>query len=291
MTSIAAHLDPGWQRWADPEWMEHWKPRTFPLAGGTTEVVEMGEGPPLLLLPPLPGYKEAWIACAPRLAARFRVITFDLRASFDERPAWDAMVDDVVEVAREFARGPALVVGHSLGGALAMRYARQHSGAVEGLVLSSTFRRVTTSWRGLLPRFVEQPAVLGTLRLMPEAAGVRLARALARRRRWVFDAACDEGVCGLVVRGVRTIPMEVVLGRLRLAFQHEFTAAAELRLPTLVVWGEHDTPFAKLEGEALARAIPGAARAVSPGRGHLHPLSGPGWLAETILQWAYTLVP
>ena len=251
----------------------------------------MGEGPPLLLLPPLPGYKEAWLACAPRLARRFRVITFDLRARFEGAPGWAPLVDDVAAIARSFAGEPVLVAGHSLGGALAMRFAHEHPGAVRGLVLSSTFRRVTTPWRGILPRFLEQPLVLTALRLLPEEPGVRLARAFARGSRWVFDPGCDPYVCGLVVRGLRTIPISVVRDRVRLAFQHGFAAAAELRVPALVVWGERDTAFAREEGEALARAIPGAVRAVSPGAGHLHPLSAADWLAETITRWADGLPP
>lgn len=289
MRSIAVTLDPGWRRWADPAWLEGWEPRPFALAGGTTEVVEMGEGPPLLLLPPLPGYKEAWLACAPRLARRFRVIAFDLRDRFEGAPGWAPLVDDVAAIARSFAGEPVFVAGHSLGGALAMRFAREHPQAVRGLVLSSTFRRVTTPWRGILPRFFEQPLVLAALRLLPEEPGVRLAGALARRSRWVFDPACDPHVCGLVVRGLRTIPMSTVRERVRLAFQHAFDGAAELRVPALVVWGERDTAFARAEGEALARAIPGAVSAVSPGAGHLHPLSGADWLAGSITRWVDSL--
>ena len=110
---------------------------------------------------------------------------------------------------------------------------------------------------------------------------------IARRRRWVFDAACDRETCGLIVCGIRTIPASLVRERIALAFQHAFEGAAKLDVPTLVVWGEHDTLLARAEGEALSREIRGAVRAVSPARGHLHPLSGAAWLAETILHWAY----
>lgn len=289
--SIAARLDPGWMRRADPAWLERWTPRRFPLAGGDTEVVEFGEGPPLLLLPPLPGWKEAWIACAPHLAARFRVICFDLRSRFAGPPRWEALVEDVAEIARSLARGPALVAGHSLGGALAMRFAREHPAAVRALVLSSAFRRVINPLQGVLPRYVEQPAVLAALRLLPEDEAVRLALALARRRRWVFDPACGPHICGLIVHGVRTIPASLASERVRLALRHGFGHAGELRTPALVVWGEHDTALARAEGEALAAAIPGAARAISPGAGHLHPLSAPEWLAEAITRWADSLPP
>ncbi|MEK7331268.1 MAG: hypothetical protein AAB113_10755, partial [Candidatus Eisenbacteria bacterium] len=56
MGSVAVALGGGWERCVDPEWLSGWAPRAFDLGDGTTEVVVMGEGPPLLLLPPLPGY-------------------------------------------------------------------------------------------------------------------------------------------------------------------------------------------------------------------------------------------
>jgi hypothetical protein len=59
---IGVHLRDGWQRTVDPAWLEGWHAQPFPLEGGTTEVVAMGQGTALLLLPPLPGFKEAWMA-------------------------------------------------------------------------------------------------------------------------------------------------------------------------------------------------------------------------------------
>src|SRR5436190_94300 len=69
MRSIAARLDDGWQRAADPVWLEGWVEREFELPGGCTRLVIMGEGPPLVLVPPLPGFKEAFVACALRRSA------------------------------------------------------------------------------------------------------------------------------------------------------------------------------------------------------------------------------
>lgn len=290
MESIGCRLNHGWRRHAPPAWLERWAPRPFTLPGGVTELVEMGEGPPLLLLPPLPGYKEAWIACAPLLARRFRVITADLRERFAGTPGWDALVEDVAAIAADRARAPALVAGHSLGGALAMRFAHRHPAAVRGLVLSSAFRRAASPRGGFGARYVEQPIVLAALRTLPEAGALRLAAALARRGRWVFDRECDAAVLGLMVSGIRTLSPALARSRLRLAFQHAFNDAAALRTPTLVVWGERDTPLARAEGAALAREIPNAAHAVSPGRGHLHPLSGAHWLASAITEWFDHLV-
>src|SRR5438093_3756490 len=76
---VGVGIDPGWRECVDAAWLEGWSPQTFDLGDGVTEVVTMGQGPPLVLVPPLPGLKEAWLAVAAPLARRFRVVTFDVR--------------------------------------------------------------------------------------------------------------------------------------------------------------------------------------------------------------------
>src|SRR5262245_53218096 len=106
---VAIRLDEGWQRRVDPAWLEGWHPEPFDLGDGTTEVVVAGQGPPLLMLPPLPGYKEAWIAVAGHLSRRHWVITFDQRARFAGSPSWDTLLRDLTRVADAFAPGSACV--------------------------------------------------------------------------------------------------------------------------------------------------------------------------------------
>jgi 3-oxoadipate enol-lactonase len=286
MRSIAAHLDGGWRRWADPAWLEGWKERAFELPGGFTRMVVMGEGPALLLLPPIPGYKEAYVACAFLLARRFRVVTYDLRSEFGGRPPWEALLDDLRRVAEAVAPGLAAVAGHSLGGALAQRFALAHPERVAGLVLSSSFARVVTprsQWRA---RFLEQPAVLAALRFLPERRALAAAQRLAARGRWVFDPRCDRHVLGLVRHGVRHLPLGLAASRVRLAFDHDARAdLPRLRCPALVIAGERESVSYRAAAEELARLLPRARLALSPGCGHLHPLSNPEWFAETIGGW------
>ena len=153
---VGARFPEGWQDRVPSEWLEGWSPQTFDLGDGTTEVVTMGEGPTLLLLPPLPGFKEGFLAVARGLARRYRVVTFDLRVRFAGTPTWDALVADLERVADAFAPGRSVVLGHSMGAALAMRWAARHPERISALVLSSPFARTRApgvhSWK----RWVEQ---------------------------------------------------------------------------------------------------------------------------------------
>jgi pimeloyl-ACP methyl ester carboxylesterase len=282
---VAAPLDPRWRALAPPEWLEHWSVERVAVDGGEVEVVEAGDGPPLVLLPPMPGWKEAYVALLPLLAERFRVVTFDLRTRFSGRPGWTALVVDAERIAAaRFGATPVHVFGHSLGGALALRWAIDHPARMRSLVVSSGFSRVWSPPGGRFARWVEQPLALAAMRWLPDPASGAVARELARRRRWVFDAACDERAVALVRFGVRRAPLGLLRERLALAFRFDVRAALDrLGVPTLVLCGEHDTEFARRSLEELAAAIPGARRGIVAGAGHLHPLSRPRFLADSIV--------
>jgi len=286
MVSIGARLPDGWQRRVDPAWLEGWAPRRFDLDGGTTEIVTMGEGPALVLLPPLPGFKESFVAVARLLARDFRVVTFDLRARFDGRPTWAALLHDFDRIAAALAPGPFLLAGHSLGGALAQQWALARPERVSGLVLSSSFARVTTPPGHWAKRYVEQPLVLASQRLLPDALARRLARSFAKRGAWVYDARCDDRVLDFVRFGIRTLPLGLARQSVALALEHDTRASlGRWSGPTLLVVGERETLWARESVAELARLIPHAEQRVSPGVAHLHPLSSPEWLAETVRAW------
>lgn len=288
---VAEPLAPGWRDLAPAEWLTRWRVEHAAVAGGEIELVEAGAGPPLVLLPPMPGWKEAYVALLPRLASRFRVVTFDLRTRFAGRPGWEALVADAERiVTRRFGDAPLLVFGHSLGGALALRWAIDHPARFRGLVVSSGFARVWSPPGGLLARWIEQPLVLAAMRWLPDAASRVVARRLAVGRRWVFDAACDEHVVALMRHGIRRVPLRLLRERLDLAFDFDIRGSlGRLEIPTLVLSAEHDTEFARRSADELLAAIPGAGRGIIAGAGHLHPLSQAGTLADAVDLWAATL--
>jgi 3-oxoadipate enol-lactonase len=281
-----ARLSEDFRRHVDPLWLEGWNPTVFELRGGATEVVTLGDGPPLVLLPPLPGYKEGWLACAGPLARRFRVVTFDLRVRFDGTPRWDLMLEDLERVLDAFAPGPAAVVGHSLGGALAQQWALARPERVRALILSSSFLKVSNPKGQFHARYVEQPLVVASQRFLPRGSALALAKRLAASEAWVYDRACDDRLLDFVRRCIRELPIAAGRDCLRLAFAHDTRATlGALRCPTLIVVGEKDTPMARVAAPELARVVPNATLAVSPGVGHLHPLSGAAWLVDTLTAW------
>lgn len=287
MRILTVRMGEAWRSAAPREWLDGWTPRHAPLEGGGGTYVDMGAGAPLVLLPPLPGFKEAFAACAGRLARTHRVIAPDLRARFPAGAApptrWDLLVADLERLCHHLGLGRVAVVGHSLGGALAQRWALAHPRRVRALVLSSAFARVTTPPGAHAARYLEQPLVLAAQRLLPRAPALALGGRLARRHGWIYDAYCDAAVLDMVRRAIRATPVAVAAGCVRLAFAHDARAdLARLAVPVRLLVGERDTAFARAAARELLALLPGASLAESPGGGHLHPLSRPAWFAEQV---------
>lgn len=101
-----------------------------------------GQGPTLVLVHGLAGAHINWMAVAPRLAEGYRVLAPDL-VGFGRTPlaGREATVETNLEVLTRFvdeiAGGPALVVGHSMGGLLTLLLAASRPDLVKAAVLVS----------------------------------------------------------------------------------------------------------------------------------------------------------
>lgn len=103
-------------------------------------IVEAGQGPPVVLLHGLFGAAQNWGAIQRRLAARHRVLALDLRnhgsSPRDAVMDYPAMAADVAETIAGVTAAPAAVVGHSMGGKVAMALALAEPQLVSRLVVA-----------------------------------------------------------------------------------------------------------------------------------------------------------
>lgn len=96
-------------------------------------------GSPVVILHGLFGSARNWTAIARRLAAHHRVLTLDLRNH--GRSPWaatmgiDEMAADTASFLERHSLHPAALIGHSLGGKVAMRLALDQPGLVDRLVV------------------------------------------------------------------------------------------------------------------------------------------------------------
>ena len=103
-------------------------------------VIVRGEGPPLALLHGLFGRAGNFGIVQRELARKFRVLALDLRnhghSPHAEGMSYSAMADDVLETLRTRGVLPCALVGHSMGGKVAMALALASPGAVSRLAVA-----------------------------------------------------------------------------------------------------------------------------------------------------------
>lgn len=114
--------------------------RRLDLAGVSTQSLEGGDGPPIVLLHGLGGFGVEWGRVIPHLVAGNRVVVPDLpghgRSGVPANRLDAAVVVEWLRdlIARTCAEPPTLV-GHSLGGGIAARFAAEHGDEVRRIVL------------------------------------------------------------------------------------------------------------------------------------------------------------
>jgi len=101
---------------------------------------EYGTGKPLFILHGLLGMSDHWIPLAKQFSEHFRVIVPDLR-NHGQSPhspdfSYEKMQSDIEEMMSDFCIESAIILGHSMGGKLAMQLALHHPEKVDRLIVA-----------------------------------------------------------------------------------------------------------------------------------------------------------
>jgi pimeloyl-ACP methyl ester carboxylesterase len=230
--------------------------RRLMLAGVSTPVLEGGDGPPVVLLHGPGAYGAHWMEVIPGLVSACRVVVPDLPGLGASQVSDGALDADRVlswlgELIERTCASPPVLVGQTLGGAIAARFASRGGDRLSRLVLIDPF--------GMAPF---QPA--------PEF-GLALTRFLADPTRQTHESLwrlCAHDLDGLRERmGERWEPFEEYnLDRARTpsvqaalaAYMQQFGAAippedlARISVPTALIWGRHDLAIPLALGEAAS---------------------------------------
>jgi pimeloyl-ACP methyl ester carboxylesterase len=225
---------------------------------GRVSVTTTGEGPLVLLVPAAGRAAADFEPVVAALARRHRVATLDW-PSHGASPPSDrphaataaSMVGVLDDVVTALGGEPAIVIGHSLGGFAAARFAIDRPDRVRALVLIDAlgftpFGRVQRAFCAVKGLPVVTRAVEGYLaRAQTLRRNDHTARIFER-----VDAACDRDDYAAATAALwRSFPDRA--NDLR-------TAAAAIRCPTLVCWGRLDPVIPVKGARVAARVIPGA---------------------------------
>src|SRR5262245_2317546 len=126
--------------WLDVDWRQHL--HSVAVHDSRVNYVEIGEGPPVILIHGLSGCWQNWLENIPHLARRHRVVAVDLPGFGESElpheeisiPGYGRFVDAFLG---QIGIERALLIGNSMGGFIAAEVAISHPSRVEKLVLVS----------------------------------------------------------------------------------------------------------------------------------------------------------
>ena len=102
-------------------------------------VREMGEGFPLVILHGLFGFSDNWQTHAKKLSSYYRIILVDLRnhghSPWSDEFSYQLMADDLKELIDDLGIKKMHLLGHSMGGKVAMLFAQQHTKSIDKLIV------------------------------------------------------------------------------------------------------------------------------------------------------------
>ena len=248
------------------------------FANDTVNAAQAGEGRPLFLFHSLLSDRASFDAITPELSKSFRVIVPEL-PGFGQSSAVTgglaAVADRMAEAVRDVADGQeAIVLGNGYGGFVALQMAIRHPGIAVKLVLADCGAAFSEPGR----------EAFRNMAAASKAKGLAAITDVAMRRLFApeFQAAHPDLMSDRREAFLKTDP-EV--------FRNACAALAELdlrpelskvKVPVLVLVGEHDEATPPPMSYELAAGLPQARVLIIPGCAHVPQLQAPKMFLEAI---------
>jgi pimeloyl-ACP methyl ester carboxylesterase len=258
-------------------------------ADGTFSFDDLGEGPAVVLLHAFPLARSMWRRQVEALQNSYRVITPDLRgfgdsAGFGGAPSVEQMADDVAALLDGLkVPGPVVLGGLSMGGYVALAFARRHARRLRALVLADTKSEADDAEgranRDKLIAFARNNTARAVIdQLMPKLVSPETVQRRPEVVEEVRSIASAQVAAGIVaaLKALRDRPDAT-------------PALGAIAVPTLVIVGRDDALTPPARAEELASRIRGARRVVIDGAGHLSNLEQPDRFNAALRSFLQTL--
>jgi pimeloyl-ACP methyl ester carboxylesterase len=248
-----------------------------------------GKGPPVLLLHAFPLSSAMWRGQIRALQDAYRVVAPDMRGfgstpAFTGPPSVDQMADDAAALLNELkVREPVVVGGLSMGGYVALAFARRHAGRLRALILADTRAEPDdAAARANRDKMIEFASKNPSTAVVEQMLPKMLCAETFQKRPEVIDA----------VKYYASLQSPAAIINAVKALRDRPDARPFLRqiaVPTLVIVGREDALTPPAMAESLTAGVPGAKMFVIEKAGHLSNLEQPEGFNQAVRAFLATL--
>lgn len=239
------------------------------VEGTRVRYVDVGEGPPVVLLHGFASSIENWLTVMPKLVKDHRVIAVDLRGfGWTDRPVADyspaAQAKLLKAVLDERKVNKVSIVAHSWGSSVALAFALEYPAQVDRLALYDAW-----VYDSQLPSMFHMARAKGLGEVLfglfySERYEERLTLGFYNPE-LVSEALVEDVERAFDRPGTRAAALETVRG---MRFDELEPRYKTITAPTLLLWGREDLVTPVAIGEKLVRQLPNARLNVYPRCGH-----------------------
>lgn len=241
-------------------------------------------GLPVVLIHGFPFDHSMWEPQVQALKDRYRVVTYDARGlgrtPLLETPGtMDGLVDDLIILLDLLGIPAAVLCGLSMGGYIALRAAERAPRRILGLVLADTRSEADTE-QGRQARLA---AIKGIEERGLQPFAEDFVKKVFAPQTLSRNKPCVESIRGAILRND---PRGVCFASRAIMSRTDTTPIlSQIKVPALVMTGEHDGLTPPAVGRAMADAIPGARFVGIPDAGHLSSLENPAVFNKHLLDF------
>ncbi|MEV3905568.1 alpha/beta fold hydrolase [Mycobacterium sp. NPDC050551] len=272
------------------------------LHGERVAYRDAGEGETLLLIHGMAGSSQTWREVMPRLSRHYRVIAPDMLGHGQSgKPRTDYSLGAFAVWLRDFLDELGVqsvtIVGHSLGGGIAMQFLYQHPEYCNRLVLiSSGGLGQDVGW---ILRLLSAP---GAELVMPVIAPSPVLAAGNKVRSWLSSAGLRSPRGAEIWNAYSSFAdrqtRDAFLKTLRSVVDYRGQAVSALsrlqlrtELPSLAIWGERDEIIPVQHAHDAQAVRPGNRLEVLPDVGHFAHVEAPNQVIDLIEDFIATTTP
>jgi proline-specific peptidase len=247
------------------------------LSGVNVHFVEAGKGPPLLFLHGLGGSWKDWSANLPAFAATYQVMAIDFPGFGDsDKPEVKYSIDWFTHIVESFIRDKKLervnVIGHSMGGLVALDLAARLNSPVKKLVVTNA---VGIGDKSEFISYAMTKKIMG-----PETRWESFEKFLQDEFRAMVDSFIKDQKPKTAREFFESVPKNPFTGNpfLPMTPNVQMTASiidfdirpklASIRQPTLILWGAKDPVAPPKDASLLKKEILQSRLVLFPDTGH-----------------------